>query len=92
MREARIRLDTEEQCLAFLRNIKNEGGKVYYYMEAKRLVINPRRKSYSFIAGLQHHTLYPFSPMRVQAAAILGPPQHRHSHQSRFRKHNRQRV
>lgn len=53
MREADIRIDTEKQCVAFLRNIKNEGGRVYYHAEAKRLVINPRRKSYSFIAGLQ---------------------------------------
>jgi hypothetical protein len=46
MREAHIRLETEEQCVTFLRNVKNEGGKVYHYTGAKRLVINPRRKSY----------------------------------------------
>jgi hypothetical protein len=29
MREANIRLDTEEQCVAFLKNIEAEGGRVY---------------------------------------------------------------
>jgi len=53
LREANIRIDTEQQCVTFLKNIKAEGGRVYYHTEAKRLVINPRRKSYEFIAGLQ---------------------------------------
>jgi len=53
MREANIRIDTEEECVAFLQNIKKEGGRIYYHAEARRLVINARRKSYSFVAGLQ---------------------------------------
>jgi hypothetical protein len=53
LREANIRTDSEKECVTFLKNIKAEGGRVYYHKEARRLVINPRRKSYRFIAGLQ---------------------------------------
>ena len=53
LREANIRIDSEKECVTFLKNIKAEGGRVYYHTKARRLVINPRRKSYRFIAGLQ---------------------------------------
>jgi len=39
-------INSEEWCIEFLRNVKNQGGRIYFKPSIKRLVINLKKGCY----------------------------------------------